>query len=299
VFNFFYNQEKEVIAQNTEQEESIICQNRTIDYSQCVFKLACGENEIEAVKNDTTGEKLCCPEQAIDNLYEIPIGRTTDTAELLSEQMLEQGETILNELGLATEIDINQLCPIGACQAQCNYYPEQETCVAQDINCADLGDKDNIWQEFPVDQCQPKCSGDTPKCCKLAKRCLADKTNPCAGKACSDNLFTLVNALINQTNIFQEKTEQINESEEDIKNLEENLAKSRLRLYLCSFVSTEPEQALERGYTGLMDCPSVLSSAIPIYSVLDNKLQFGCYGSQYCQIMDKTSPCANDYFCCR
>lgn len=310
IVNFVYNEKKEACAQEASAEEPLaVCQKITIDYSQCVSKSVCGSEEIDISLIQAPGNPpLCCSEKTVENELEIPIGRLVDQTENLAKRVLIKTDQVLGALSYTGSIDVDQYCKVENCQAQCEKILEQQACIENGLDCAT-----ELGEEYePYDDCDPECDEETSQCCYWPAHCELDEDLPCIGQACSSELTTILDGLINQTENTQQRIEDLEQIVEDeIDEIKEKLTESRKKLFLCSRSPTAEEvielqeEAIEseeetilREYTFLMNCRDVIQDGISIYSILDQKLQGYCYGNQYCQATGIPEPCAEDYYCC-
>lgn len=182
----------------------------------------------------------------------------------------------------------------GDCGPACGEF---DKCCNKSITCPDE------WEEY--DNCQPLCPNSFDKCCQKPEKC--EENGPCYGNACSSELITELNNIINRADITNQKIQEIKTiMKEEPKKIEQKIAMSRKRLRECSLASTagealesEGDETILKEYTILLDCFNVVETGIEIYSVLDGTLQQGCYGRKYCERTGISEPCAEDYFCCQ
>jgi len=311
VFNFSYNQKGEILARETKKvpEDTLaVCEEtEPIDCALCSCKAVCAEEEIDIGQACGCGggmvgtQTCCCPEFAVENKLEIPIGKTTDEMEAWAKKIIEKADEIIRatqkEMGYAERmVELVQECGADNCEPDCD-----KTEGLRNPHCVEFcGDGK---KECP-DNCEPPCTPDfgfPPEvnicCCDIYTHCEGEG-NPCKGDPCPPEIGDKLSAIETEADSIGEKTDEMSDLIIEVGKTMGKLTKSRKRLLDCFLRSPTAEEALLKEYSGLMNCEAILKAEIPIHSVLEGKLQKGCYGNKYCQLIGAPEPCAEDYFCC-
>ena len=320
IFLFLYNKDRILAREIMKEVPPFVCEKGELKNPTC-YSMKCPDGKIECPMDlcpgcDKAHFGVCCCEMG-ENELEIPIGRATDQAEYLAEKIIAELSTIIENTNQESKnaLEMAELsAKCGKDPYDCTPHCQSKEGGFENGECLTTCPAYKPYECNENTYCTAYCPSGINCCSEQGKKCCCQKESlceakPCSGNACPPEINTKMDEIKSLASAIEKSDREIEGYLKEMEEVFEKLQKSRTRLADCV---TRPYQieSLERGeVTGkfLLDCQDILDGGIPIHSILDEKLQEGCYGNTYCQVKVKEKgeevpypppPCAEDYYCC-
>lgn len=320
------NEEKVLAQENIYGQPMIICEAGDFQNPVCETGTQCPKNKaicpLEACSSGCTG--VCCCDIGINKL-EIPIGRLTDKAEFLAEQIIKEMDALLQKADIASERGIKLAEKVKGLNNQHAEYAKQgknkivtafiEKTATKTL-LVDL-EADPTSGEAPLNDVELTAvvSGTATGTIEYKFDCEGDdewdyifetseesktvtcnypnkgsyKTKVQVTRESESSQATTVIRVLSFTDIVDVNIAKINKLLSNLIKTNRELSNSRFKLAECVNRAYELEHVFwgEETAVDIFSCEELSFLGITVHSVLDGELKEGCYGNTYCQAKEE------------